>query len=42
MTDKVTPKEARQGRRGTHVLTILIVSLVLLAVIWGVLELVWR
>ena len=42
MTEKVTPSEARQGRRGYHVLTIMIVSLVLLAVIWGVLELVWR
>ena len=30
MTEKVTPTEARQGRRGTHVLVILLVSLALM------------
>ena len=34
---KVNPTEARQGRRGTHVLTILIVALILAAIVgWAV------
>ena len=42
MTERVTPNEARQGRRGYHVLTILIVSLVLMAIFYGLFELIWR
>jgi hypothetical protein len=34
---KVNPTEARQGRKGTHVLTILIVALVLAGIVgWAV------
>ena len=42
MTEKVTPREARQGRKGFHVLTILLVSIGLALVAWGILELVWN
>ena len=31
---KVNPTEARQGRKGTNVLTILVVALILAAIAW--------
>ncbi len=34
MVEKLTPTEARQGRKGTNVLVILIVALILAAVVW--------
>lgn len=38
MNDKLTPTEARQGRRGTQVLVILVVALILLAIGWWLVE----
>ncbi len=32
---EVSPRKARQGRQGWHVLTILVVSLVLAMIVWG-------
>lgn len=34
MTKKVNPTEARQGRRGTNVLVILVVALLLALLVW--------
>jgi cytoskeletal protein RodZ len=34
MVEKLTPTEARQGRKGTNVLVVLIVALILAAVVW--------
>ncbi|VVT30970.1 hypothetical protein [Rhizobium sp. EC-SD404] len=36
MTEKLTPREARQGERGMPVLKILIVALVLAMIAWAV------
>lgn len=38
MTKNIPAKKARQGLRGRPVLTILIVSLALVGVVWGVVE----
>jgi len=41
MTENIAPKDARQGRKGKQVVTVLVSALVLTAVAWFVLELVW-
>lgn len=38
MTKTIRPSEARQGRWGTHVLTILIVALALAGIVWAATE----
>jgi hypothetical protein len=38
MTKNIPATKARQGLRGRHVLTILIVSLALVGVVWGLVE----
>lgn len=38
MNDKVPPKKARQGREGFPILLVLIASLVLAGIAWGIAE----
>ncbi|MEN0041379.1 MAG: hypothetical protein AAF764_08575 [Pseudomonadota bacterium] len=42
MTEKITAEEARQGRKGYHVATILAVGLGLMAIAWVIFEVIWR
>ncbi len=39
MTKIISTEKARQGKRGTHVLTMLIIALVLVGVVWAGVEL---
>lgn len=38
MVKEFTPREARQGRRGTRVLTVLVCALLLAIIAWGAVE----
>lgn len=42
MLKKIPEEKAKQGRRGTHVLWILIVSLLLAVIAWGAVEIYGR
>lgn len=38
MPEKIPEEKAKQGRRGTHVLSILLISLVLALIVWAAVE----
>lgn len=38
MPEKITAEKAKQGRKGTHVLLILLISLALALIAWGAVE----
>ncbi len=42
MPEQIPEEKAKQGRRGTHVLWILIVSLLLALIAWGAVEIYGR
>jgi hypothetical protein len=42
MAEKISEEKAKQGRRGTHVLWILVVSLLLALIAWGAVEIYGR
>ncbi len=42
MTEQIDPTDARQGRKGTRVFTVLTVSLALMVVAWFIFELIWK
>lgn len=42
MPEKIPAEKAKQGRKGTHVLRILLISLALALLVWGGMELYGR
>ena len=42
MTEKITPRDARQGRNGKRVLMILLGGLTLMGIAWVIFELIWK
>lgn len=42
MPEKISEQKAKQGRKGTHVLLILLVSLALALIVWGAVEIYGR
>ncbi|CAM5543763.1 hypothetical protein MAUB1S_09084 [Mycolicibacterium aubagnense] len=42
MAEKIPEEKAKQGRKGTHVLWILVVSLLLALIAWGAVEIYGR
>ncbi len=42
MAEKIPEEKAKQGRKGTHVLWILVISLLLALIAWGAVEIYGR
>ncbi len=42
MSEKIPEEKAKQGRKGTHVLWILVISLLLALIAWGAAEIYGR